>query len=84
MGCDRDANCFPLAHQPAAEQRDRKKERKREREQERGSITFEYAQRYKFPAFSFPYFLVNIFITNGFYKYDEFHIIKKSALRCSA
>lgn len=50
MGVDTDVNCFPLAHQRATGPK-RQKERKTERKHGRGSITFEYFERYKFPLF---------------------------------
>lgn len=59
------------AHQPAAGPK-RLKERKTERKQRRGSITFEYFERYKFSVFSFQ----DVFFTNVFHEFDEFHVKK--------
>lgn len=52
------------AHQPAAGPK-RQKERKTERKQRRGSITFEYFERYKFPVFSFQDVFLRTYFTNS-------------------
>lgn len=60
MGCDRDVNCFPLAHQPAAGRGDRKKE---EKKVGKGIYNFGIFSKVSISCFLLPLFCVKDFFS---------------------